>query len=58
MEISGVKAATPSVKDVFAKMDYGPAPEADNVVQAWLDDHDRAFGHFINNQWVRPVTVV
>jgi len=54
MEISGVKAATPSVKDVFAKMDYGPAPEADNVVQAWLDDHDRAFGHFINNQWVKP----
>ena len=35
-------------------MEYGPAPEADNVVQAWLDDHDRAFGHFINNEWYKP----
>ena len=42
----------PSVKEVFADMSYGPAPEADNVVKAWLDDHDRAFGRFINNQWV------
>merc|ERR1719209_1210942 len=35
-------------------MEYGPAPEADNVVQAWLEDHDRAFGHFIDNEWYRP----
>ena len=22
--------------------------------QAWLDDHKRQFGHFINNAWVHP----
>jgi hypothetical protein len=24
------------------------------VLQAWLDDHDRKFGHFIDNKWVSP----
>ena len=24
------------------------------MVYAWLDDHKRDLGHFINNQWVRP----
>jgi len=54
MEISGLKKAVPTVSELFGDMSYGPAPEADNVVQAWLDDHDRAFGHFINNKWVKP----
>ena len=22
--------------------------------QAWLEDHGRDFGHFINNKWVKP----
>ena len=35
-------------------MEYGPAPESPAVANAWLDDHDRHFGHFINNQWVKP----
>ncbi|KAK2163921.1 hypothetical protein LSH36_72g06038 [Paralvinella palmiformis] len=39
---------------IFEKMSYGPAPEASNVVQAWLDDHDHRFGHFINNKWIHP----
>lgn len=36
-------------------MEYGPAREDDKVAQAWLDDHGRLFGHFINNKWVVPV---
>ncbi|MBU6365474.1 MAG: aldehyde dehydrogenase family protein [Gemmatimonadetes bacterium] len=32
-------------------MDYGPAPEGDAPVRAWLDRHGRAFGHFVNGQW-------
>ena len=45
------KSCSPSVGSVFTSMSYGPAPESDKVVQAWLDDHDRDFGHFIGNKW-------
>lgn len=48
------KSVSPAVADLFKSMEYGPAPESDKVAQAWLDDHDRAFGHFIGNEWVKP----
>ena len=48
------KAVTPSVGELFKSMEYGPAPESDKIGQQWLDDHGRNFGHFINNQWVKP----
>ncbi|MBI3170826.1 MAG: aldehyde dehydrogenase family protein [Chloroflexi bacterium] len=35
-------------------MEYGPAPEAPDAVNAWLDEHNRKFGLFINNEWVTP----
>ena len=35
-------------------LEYGPAPEDTKVVNAWLDDHGRSFGHFINNKWHKP----
>lgn len=35
-------------------MEYGPAPEAPDAVNAWLDEHGRKFGLFINNEWVTP----
>ncbi len=40
--------------DLFKTMDYGPAPESPSAVNAWLDEHGRKFGLFINNQWVTP----
>jgi aldehyde dehydrogenase (NAD+) len=40
--------------DVFKTMDYGPAPESPSAVNAWLDEHGRKFGLFINNEWVTP----
>ena len=43
-----------SVLEVFESMDYGPAPESPAAADAWLDDHERKFGLFINNQWVTP----
>ncbi|MEA3440945.1 MAG: aldehyde dehydrogenase family protein [Chloroflexota bacterium] len=43
-----------SVLEVFENMDYGPAPESPEAVNAWLDDHQRSFGLFINNEWVTP----
>jgi aldehyde dehydrogenase (NAD+) len=40
--------------DLFTTMDYGPAPESPASVNAWLEDHGRKFGLFINNEWVKP----
>jgi aldehyde dehydrogenase (NAD+) len=42
------------VKEIFETMEYGPAPESPAAAEAWLDDHDRKFGLFINNQWAEP----
>jgi aldehyde dehydrogenase (NAD+) len=43
-----------SVIEVFETMDYGPAPESAAAAKAWLDEHERQFGLFINNEWVKP----
>ena len=32
-------------------MDYGPAPESTKEAQAWLEQHGRTFGLFIDNAW-------
>ncbi len=40
--------------EAFKTMDYGPAPESPAAVNAWLDEHGRRFGLFINNQWITP----
>ena len=42
------------MKRIFETLEYGPAPESPAVVNAWLDDHGRSFGHFINGTWVKP----
>ncbi|MEE6482821.1 hypothetical protein FKM82_013355 [Ascaphus truei] len=49
---TGTEKAT--VKDIFTSMQYGPAPEAANIAQAWLDAHDRSFGHFVDGKWLKP----
>jgi aldehyde dehydrogenase (NAD+) len=43
-----------SVLEVLETMDYGPAPESPAAVNAWLDEHGRQFGLFIDNEWVSP----
>eukprot|EP00038_Savillea_parva_P016057 m.15743 g.15743 ORF g.15743 m.15743 type:complete len:830 (-) comp3308_c0_seq1:246-2735(-) len=47
-------APAPSIEHIFKTLEYGPAPESPSVANAWLDQHDRNFGHFINGKWVRP----
>jgi len=37
--------------DKFNTMEYGPAPEAAAEANAWLDQHSRKFGNFINGAW-------
>ena len=43
-----------SLTEIFETMEYGPAPESSAAVNAWLEEHDRHFGLFINNEWVFP----
>ncbi|CAM2170857.1 aldehyde dehydrogenase (NAD+) [Paraburkholderia sacchari] len=40
-----------SVAEYFRTMDYGPAPEDDQPVRAWLAQHEAQFGHFIDGAW-------
>src|SRR6266508_917553 len=40
--------------EIFKTMEYGPAPESPAAVNAWLEEHNRKFGLFINNEWVTP----
>ncbi len=42
----------PTVDDVLQSMDYGPAPESNNHVKAWLIAHEKGFGHFIGGAFV------
>src|SRR5438309_10142999 len=42
-----------SVAEIFQTMEYGPAPESDKEVLAWLEGHHRKFGHFINGEWTK-----
>jgi len=44
-------SGTPSVRALFASMDYGPAPEGDAPVREWLRRHGARFGHFIGGAW-------
>ena len=43
-----------NVAEILKTMDYGPAPESPEAAMAWLDDHERRFGLFIDNRWVFP----
>jgi aldehyde dehydrogenase (NAD+) len=42
----------PDIKQILETMDYGVAPEANDAVIAWLDQHERRFGHFIGGAFV------
>jgi aldehyde dehydrogenase (NAD+) len=43
-----------SISEIFQNLEYGPAPESDGVAQAWMEEHDRDFGHFVNGEWYKP----
>jgi aldehyde dehydrogenase (NAD+) len=40
------------VAEIFETMEYGPAPEAAGPAIAWLDAHERTFGHFVDGAFV------
>ena len=44
----------PQLTELFHTLPYGPAPEAADAAEAWLNSHARKFDLFINNNWVAP----
>ena len=44
------------IAQIFETLEYGPAPEATDQAVAWLDSHDRRFGHYIDGAWTEPGT--
>ncbi|KRA95042.1 aldehyde dehydrogenase [Devosia sp. Root685] len=42
------------IAQIFETLEYGPAPEAPDQANAWLDSKNRAFGHFIDGAWTAP----
>lgn len=48
---TSVETAGLSVKELYGRMSYGPAPEESSQVRKWIDDH-QVFGNFINGVWV------
>jgi aldehyde dehydrogenase (NAD+) len=43
-----------TVRDIFATMDYGPAPESAAEALAWIAAHGGRFGHFIGGRFTKP----
>ena len=44
------------IAQIFETLEYGPAPEATDQAVAWLDSHERRFGHYIDGAWTEPGT--
>ena len=42
------------IANILESMEYGPAPEEDNHVRAWLKRHKGRFGHFIGGAFTSP----
>jgi len=42
------------IAELFRTMDYGTAPESSAMAQAWLDQHNRRFGLFIDGTFTKP----
>jgi aldehyde dehydrogenase (NAD+) len=42
------------ITKIMEEMDYGVAPEADDIVAAWLERHSDGFGHFIDGAFTKP----
>ena len=53
-QMASKSKAAPTVSEIFKSMSYGPAPEDDSGLYAWLDSHKKDFGLFINGEWRHP----
>ncbi|MDQ2065982.1 aldehyde dehydrogenase family protein [Xinfangfangia sp. CPCC 101601] len=46
-----------TIKEIFDSMSYGPAPESNAEAMAWLEQHGRRFGHWIDGRFTAPEAV-
>ena len=44
-----------TVSEIFQTMEWGPAPESEKPVLAWIEKHSGEFGHYIGGRWTEPV---
>ncbi|MCF6320912.1 MAG: aldehyde dehydrogenase family protein [Rhizobiaceae bacterium] len=42
------------ISDILQNMDYGLAPESDDIAREWIATHKGRFGHFINGKFTKP----
>ncbi len=45
-----------SIKEIFASMDYGTAPESTEAAEKWYSERDNTLLHFIGGQWQQPAS--
>jgi aldehyde dehydrogenase (NAD+) len=45
-----------SIKEIFANMDYGKAPESADTAEQWYADRDNSLLHYIDGQWQQPAS--
>ncbi len=45
-----------SIREIFDTMDYGPAPEATDFAEAWLEARAGKLRHYIGGQWSDPAS--
>ncbi|MBD3763156.1 MAG: aldehyde dehydrogenase family protein [Rhodobacterales bacterium] len=43
-----------TIRDIFDRMDYGPAPESAAEALAWIAGHQGRFGHWIDGRFTAP----
>jgi len=43
-----------TIKEIFASMDYGTAPESTDVAEQWYADRDNTLLHYIGGEWQQP----
>lgn len=53
-DLSTAETDAVTVRALYDEMGFGPAPEGDAPVRAWLAAHDATFGHFIGGRWTTP----
>ena len=47
----GDAGRAPTVRELYDRMSYGPAPEGDAPVRSWIAQHGGRFQHYIGGQW-------
>src|SRR3984885_1847414 len=42
-----------TVREIFETMEYGPAPEQEDIASIWLEEHPRTMHPFINGEFAK-----